>query len=98
MVLPVDLTTRTTSFTTDSVALYKPTRVIGTSTVASGQVASVVWDRLKGDTAYAWFVTARSAGGGVTASEPSFFITKDEHGRPGKWGPDSPLYRWFQRK
>ncbi|WP_306291608.1 metallophosphoesterase [Microbispora sp. GKU 823] len=98
MVLPVDLTTRTTSFTTDSLAIYKPTRVIGTSTVPSGQVASATWKRLKGDTAYAWFVTARSTGGGVTASEPSVFVTKDEHGRPGKWGPDSPLYRWFQRR
>ncbi len=98
MVLPVDLTTRTTSFTTDSLAIYKPTRVVGTSTVASGQVASVVWDRLKANTSYAWFVTARSTGGGVTASEPSVFVTKDEHGGPGKWGPDSPLYRWFQRK
>ncbi|MBE3008539.1 metallophosphoesterase [Microbispora sp. NEAU-D428] len=98
MVLPVDLTTRTTSFTTDSLAIYKPIRVIGTSTVPSGQVASVTWKRLKGDTAYAWFVTARSTGGGVTASEPSVFVTKDEHGRPGKWGPDSPLYRWFQRR
>ncbi|MFJ2031771.1 metallophosphoesterase [Streptosporangium sp. NPDC087985] len=98
MVLPVDLTSRTTSFKTDSLTIYKPTRVIGTSTVTSGQVASVVWDRLKGDTAYAWFVTAHSAGGGVTASEPSVFVTKDEHDRPGKWGPDSPLYRWFQRK
>nr|WP_191910106.1 metallophosphoesterase [Microbispora cellulosiformans] len=98
MVLPVDLTTRTTSFATDSLAIYKPTRVIGTSTVESGQVASVTWNRLKGDTAYAWFVTARSTGGGVTASEPSVFVTRDEHGRPGKWGPDSPLYRWFQHK
>ncbi|MEO3876408.1 metallophosphoesterase [Nonomuraea sp. B12E4] len=98
MVLPVDLTSRTTTFQTDSLALYKPTRIIGRSTVASGQVASVKWDRLKDDTAYAWFVTARSAGGGVTASEPSVFVTKDEHGRPGKWGPDSPMHRWFNRR
>ncbi|MEU0485803.1 metallophosphoesterase [Streptosporangium sp. NPDC006013] len=97
MVLPVDLTSRTTSFQTDSLALYKPTRVVGRSKVASGQVASVTWDRLKDDTAYAWFVTARSAGGGVTASEPSVFVTKDERGRPGKWGPDSPMYHWFRR-
>lgn len=97
MVLPVDLTSRTTSFQTDSVALYNPTRVIGTSTVASGQVASVKWDRLRRDTAYAWFVTARSAGGGVTASEPSVFVTKDEHGRPGKWDTESPMYPWFNR-
>ncbi|WP_214415735.1 metallophosphoesterase [Sphaerisporangium fuscum] len=97
MVLPVDLTTRTTSFQTDALALYEPTRTIGKSTVESGQVASVTWDRLKDDTAYAWFVTARSGGGGVTASEPSVFVTKDEHGRPGTWGPDSPMYHWFDR-
>ncbi|MEU7740923.1 metallophosphoesterase [Nonomuraea sp. NPDC049158] len=97
MVLPVDLTSRTTSFQTDSLALYKPSRIIGKSTVTSGEVASVTWDRLKDDTAYAWFVTARSAGGGVTASEPSVFVTKDKDGRPGKWGPDSPLYHWFNR-
>ncbi|GGL06018.1 hypothetical protein Sme01_55990 [Sphaerisporangium melleum] len=97
MVLPVDLTSRSTSFRTDSLALYKPTRVIGKSTVASGQVASVTWDRLKDDTVYAWFVTARSTGGGVTASEPSVFVTKDEHGRPGTWGPGSPYYHWFHR-
>ncbi|MEV0344910.1 metallophosphoesterase [Nonomuraea sp. NPDC050680] len=97
MVLPVDLTSRTTSFQTDSLALYKPSRIIGKSTVTSGEVASVTWDRLKDDTAYAWFVTARSAGGGVTASEPSVFVTKDKDGRPGKWGPDSPMYHWFNR-
>ncbi|MFI7230312.1 metallophosphoesterase [Nonomuraea angiospora] len=97
MVLPVDLTSRTTTFQTDSLAIYKPTKVIGKSTVTSGQVASVTWQRLKDDTAYAWFVTARSTGGGVTASEPSVFVTKDEHGRPGTWGPDSPMYHWFNR-
>ncbi len=97
MVLPVDLTSRTTSFQTDSLALYKPSRIIGKSTVTSGQVASVTWNRLKDDTAYAWFVVARSAGGGVTASEPSVFVTKDEHGRPGKWDADSPMYHWFNR-
>ncbi|MER7504934.1 metallophosphoesterase [Nonomuraea pusilla] len=96
MVLPVDLTSRATSFRTDALALYVPTRVIGESTVGSGQVASVTWDRLKSDTAYAWFVTARSAGGGVTASEPSVFVTRDEQGRPGRWTQDSPLYRWFR--
>ncbi|MGW4791083.1 metallophosphoesterase [Nonomuraea sp. NPDC004297] len=97
MVLPVDLTTRTTTLRTDSLAIYKPTRVIGRDKVASGQVASVRWDRLKDDTAYAWLVTARSPGGGVTASEPSVFVTKDERGRPGRWDADSPMHRWFNR-
>ncbi|WP_123668678.1 metallophosphoesterase [Actinocorallia herbida] len=96
MVLPVDLTTRATGFQTDSLALYEPTKVIGTSAVGSGQVASVTWKKLKADTAYAWFVTARSTGGGVTASEPSVFLTKDEHGKPGHWDENSPMYPWFQ--
>lgn len=95
MVLPVDLTTRTTTFSTDSLALYEPTRIIGKSKVGSGEVASVRWNQLKPDTAYAWFVTARSAGGGVTAAQPSVFVTKDRHGRPGTWDKGSPLYPWL---
>ncbi|MEO5663784.1 MAG: metallophosphoesterase [Nocardioides sp.] len=82
MVLPVDLTSRTTSFVTDSVAVYAPTAVIGEATVPSGQVASVAWAGLKKGTAYAWVVTARSAGGGVTTSTPSIFATLDANGRP----------------
>ncbi|MER5179063.1 metallophosphoesterase [Streptomyces sp. NPDC002896] len=95
MVLPVDLSTRTTTFKTDSLALYNPVSVIGTSQVDSGEVASATWKDLKPGTAYAWLVTARSTGGGVTASEPSVFVTKDADGRPGTWGPDSEEYRWF---
>ena len=76
LVLPVDLTTRTTSLVTDSLAVYAPTRVIGTKTVASGDVASVRWDRLKRGTQYAWIVTATTRGGGVTAAEPAFFTTR----------------------
>ncbi|MFB7570586.1 metallophosphoesterase [Streptomyces sp. NPDC056165] len=98
MILPVDLTTRTTSFKTDSLALYKPKQIIGRSTVASGQVASVKWDDLKDSSAYAWFVTARSSGGGVTASEPSVFVTRDSNGRPGKLSDSSPLSAWFDRR
>ncbi|MFE5308428.1 metallophosphoesterase [Isoptericola sp. NPDC056605] len=75
-VLPVDLTTRTTSLVTDSLAVYAPTRVIGTKAVTSGDVASVRWDRLKRDTQYAWIVTATTRGGGVTAAEPAFFTTR----------------------
>ncbi|WP_143674362.1 MULTISPECIES: metallophosphoesterase [Streptomyces] len=95
MVLPVDLSTRTTTFKTDSLALYNPVSVIGTSRVDSGEIASVTWKDLKPGTAYGWLVTARSTGGGVTASEPSVFVTKDADGRPGTWGPDSKEYRWF---
>jgi len=76
MVLPVDLTTRTTSFKTDSLALYNPIAVIGEQTVDSGAVASVEWDGLRKGTAYAWFVVARSTGGGETPSLPSVFVTR----------------------
>lgn len=82
MVLPVDLTSRTTGFETDSVAVYAPTTVIGEATVPSGQVASVPWTGLRQGTAYAWVVTARSAGGGTTTSDPSIFATLDAEGRP----------------
>ena len=79
MVLPVDLTSRTTRFATDSVGLYNPVEVIGESVVASGEVASVAWEGLRPGTTYAWVVTARSAGGGVTSSRPAVFTTV---GRP----------------
>lgn len=75
MVLPVDLTSRTTSFTTESVVLYDPVHRIGSDTVSSGEVASVRWTGLKPDRTYAWFVTARTAGGGTTTAPPSYFTT-----------------------
>ncbi|MGW1208327.1 metallophosphoesterase [Streptomyces sp. NPDC002499] len=95
MVLPVDLSSRRTTFQTDSLALYNPVSVIGRAKVDSGKVASVTWKGLRPGTTHAWFVTARSTGGGVTASEPRVFVTKDAHGRPGMWGPDVPGYEWF---
>ncbi|WP_165362665.1 metallophosphoesterase [Promicromonospora panici] len=75
MVLPVDLTSRTTSFTTDSVVLYDPMYEIGRDTVSSGEVASVRWTGLKPDRTYAWFVTARTAGGGTATASPAYFTT-----------------------
>ncbi|MEV0891199.1 metallophosphoesterase [Promicromonospora sp. NPDC050262] len=75
MVLPVDLTSRTTSFSTDSVVLYDPVDEIGRDTVASGEVASVRWSGLKPDRTYAWFVTARTPGGGTTTASPAYFTT-----------------------
>ncbi|MFJ5837084.1 metallophosphoesterase [Streptomyces shenzhenensis] len=95
MVLPVDLNSRKTTFETDSVALYNPVSVIGRTKVTSGEVASVTWRNLKPGSTHAWFVTARSVGGGVTASEPSVFVTKDAQGRPGTWNADTPYYEWF---
>ncbi|GAA1055113.1 hypothetical protein GCM10017608_19650 [Agromyces luteolus] len=91
-VLPVDLTSRVTTLRTDSLAVFVPSAVVGETTVASGEVASVEWTRLKADTAYAWIVTATSAGGGTSTSEPSVFLTTDASGRPGTWNERSP---WF---
>jgi len=95
LALPVDLTSRTTSFQTDSLALYVPTRVVGESTVPSGEAASVEWTGLKPGTAYAWIVTAHSAGGGRTSSEPAVFMTTDASGAPGAWDEGSPLFPYF---
>lgn len=75
MVLPVDLTSRTTSFTTESVVLYDPVHQIGKDAVLSGEVASVRWTGLKPDRTYAWFVTARTPGGGTTTAPPAYFTT-----------------------
>ncbi|GAA4692813.1 Calcineurin-like phosphoesterase [Promicromonospora umidemergens] len=75
MVLPVDLTSRTTTLSTESVVLYDPVHQIGEVTVSSGEVASVRWDRLKPGRTYAWFVTARTAGGGSTTAPPAYFTT-----------------------
>jgi hypothetical protein len=75
MVLPVDLTSRATSFSTDSVVLYDPVREIGRDTVASGEVASVRWTGLEPDRTYAWFVTAHTPGGGTTTASPAYFTT-----------------------
>ena len=95
MVLPVDLSSRKTTFKTDSLALYNPVSIIGRTKAGSGEVASVTWKNLKPGTTHAWFVTARSTGGGVTASEPSVFVTKNVDGRPGTWGPEVTVYPWF---
>ncbi|MFE2044403.1 metallophosphoesterase [Streptomyces sp. NPDC059477] len=95
MVLPIDLNTRKTTFRTDSLALYDPVDVIGRTKVTSGGTASVTWKALKPGSTHAWFVTARSTGGGMTASQPSVFVTKDDRGRPGTWGPGSPNYPFF---
>ncbi|MGW1723430.1 metallophosphoesterase [Streptomyces sp. NPDC002306] len=95
MVLPIDLNSRETTLATDSVALYNPVSVIGRTKVKSGAAASVTWRGLRPGSTHAWFVTARSGGGGVTASEPSVFVTRDAQGRPGTWGPDTPYYDWF---
>lgn len=87
MVLPVDLTSRKTSFSTDSVALFVPTEVIGTDTVAAGETASATWAGLAPGTSYGWVVTARSADGGTAVAQPGVFRT----GRVGATLTASPV-------
>lgn len=82
MVLPVELTSRKTSFSTQSLGIFEPTTVIGETTVGSGEVASVTWKDLKPDTAYAWIVTSTSTGGGTSTSAPQVFATATSTGRP----------------
>lgn len=92
MVLPVDLTSRTTTFQTDALAVYTPTQVIDETTVASGDVAEATWSGLKPATAYAWIVTARSSGGGMSTALPSAFVTADDRGQPVPLRSDDALY------
>jgi hypothetical protein len=95
-VVPVDLTSRTTTVSTDSLAAYVPHREIGQRTVASGDTATVGWKGLRRDTAYAWVVTATSSRGGVRTSAPQVFVTADDRGRPGRWDRGDDLWRYFQ--
>ncbi|MFD6680520.1 hypothetical protein [Micromonospora parva] len=68
LTLPVDLTTRKTSFSTDSLAAYVPSGTIGTDEVTSNGVATTTWDKLLPGTSYGWIVSARSADGGEAGS------------------------------
>lgn len=63
--LPIQLTTRSTSFGTDALVVVDPTdRVIGTQTVRSGWPATVTWDGLDAGTTYAWRAVSTDAGTG----------------------------------
>lgn len=75
MVLPVDLSSRVTSFGTDSVAAYVPTETIGTDEVVAGETATATWADLAPGTSYGWVVTARTADGGSAVAEPAVFRT-----------------------
>ncbi|MEV0715410.1 carbohydrate-binding protein [Asanoa sp. NPDC050611] len=73
--LPVDLTTRKTSFKTDSLAAYVPAGVIGADELTANGTASVTWAGLEPGTSYAWVVEARSADGGFAVAQPAVFRT-----------------------
>ncbi|WP_300683635.1 LamG-like jellyroll fold domain-containing protein [Nocardioides sp.] len=64
MVLPVDLSSRTTSFGTDGLTLVTPgDTVIGESTARSGWPATATWSGLTEGQVYAWTATSRNAAG-----------------------------------
>ncbi|MBE1492757.1 carbohydrate-binding protein [Plantactinospora soyae] len=75
LTLPVDITTRKTSFSTDSLAAYVPSGVIGTDEVTADGTATVNWSGLRPGTSYAWIVSARSADDGVAVAAPAVFRT-----------------------
>jgi len=64
LVLPVDLSTRTTSFATDGLTVVTPTdTVIGTQTARSGWPATVEWRGLAEGEVYAWTAESRTGSG-----------------------------------
>jgi len=79
-IVPVNLSTRMTSFSTDGLIVASPTdAVIGTQTVASGAQATVRWKGLKKGETYAWFANSTDAaeGGGVLTQFGGLFTTAE---------------------
>lgn len=73
LTLPVDLTTRTTSFATDGLTVVTPTdTVIGEDTARSGWPATVRWSGLEEGKVYAWTAQSRTAGGEQVGSVRQF--------------------------
>ncbi|EJZ81621.1 hypothetical protein HMPREF9719_01442 [Corynebacterium otitidis ATCC 51513] len=63
--LPIQLTSRQTSFTTDSVIVTSPTdEEIGRAQAPSGKPAVVTWEGLEPDRLYAWYAVSRSVAAG----------------------------------
>ncbi|MFC5006753.1 carbohydrate-binding protein [Dactylosporangium cerinum] len=75
LTLPVDLTTRKTSFATDSLALYVPGGTIAQQEVTANGTATVTWSGLAPATSYGWIVSATSADGGAAVAQPAVFRT-----------------------
>ncbi|GAA3530725.1 LamG-like jellyroll fold domain-containing protein [Nocardioides daeguensis] len=64
LTLPVDLSSRTTTFATDGLTVVTPTsEVIGVQTAKSGWPASVEWQGLKAGDVYAWTAESRTESG-----------------------------------
>ncbi len=73
MVLPIDLSTRKTSFSTESLVLVTPTdTVIGQATARSGWPATVTWSGLTEGELYAWTTTSRTGDGEQVGSIDQF--------------------------
>ncbi|MBY8872357.1 DUF5011 domain-containing protein [Micromonospora sp. PLK6-60] len=73
MVLPIDLSSRKTSFGTDGLVLVTPTdTVIGTATARSGWPATVQWSGLSEGELYAWTTTSRTGDGEQVGSADQF--------------------------
>lgn len=90
--VPVNLSTRMTSFSTDGLTIASPTdEVIGIKTVPSGADATVRWKGLKKGETYAWFASSTDAGaaGGVLMQFGGMFTTPEPGSKsPGKPGND----------
>ncbi|MEH1166268.1 carbohydrate-binding protein [Micromonospora sp. CPCC 205539] len=92
LTLPVDLTTRKTSFATDSLAAYVPSGTIGTDEVTANGTATVTWNKLLPGTSYGWIVSAESADGGSAVAQPAVFRTAKQAptvtvaAAPTNWG------------
>ncbi|KRF11335.1 hypothetical protein ASG90_16370 [Nocardioides sp. Soil797] len=64
LTLPVDLSTRSTTFSTDGLTVVSPTDVvIGEDTAKSGWPATVEWSGLEDGQIYAWTAESRNASG-----------------------------------
>lgn len=62
--VPIDLTSRTTSFQSKALTVVTPNgREIGSATVDSGRPAMVTWGGLVDGVTYAWSATSRNAAG-----------------------------------
>lgn len=73
LTLPVDLTTRSTSFATDGLTVVTPTdTVIGEDTARSGWPATVDWAGLAEGEVYAWTAESRTASGEQVGSIRQF--------------------------
>ncbi|MDQ6523349.1 LamG-like jellyroll fold domain-containing protein [Nocardioides sp. LHD-245] len=73
LVLPVDLSSRTTTFSTDGLTVVTPTaEVIGVQTARSGWPATVEWKDLTAGVVYAWTAESRTTSGDRIGSLPQF--------------------------